>query len=919
MARRDEDDRPSPESLLREAGETDGRGRLKIFLGAYPGVGKTYGMLQAAQERRREGLDVVVGVVETHGRLETEALLRGLEQIPRRRISYRGRVLQEMDTEALIWRKPALAIVDELAHSNVPGSRHEKRWQDVEELLDAGTDVYTTLNIQHLESLNDIVQRIAGVQVSETVPNHVLDLANEIELVDLPPDDLLQRLREGKVYAPRQVEQASRNFFNKGNLTALRELAMRVASERIDAQLLDHMSRHAVPGPWPTRDRVLLAIDDSTMAKQLVRAARRMAERQRVPWIAVHVTTAQDYGGRGGTGESADEALRLAETLGAEVVTLYTESNVADELLAFARKRNVTRIVVGHRQRERWRVWLRPDLARRLLDAAGFEVVVIGAQQTKPGRRQLPARPASRPVDWRGYLMAACVLAVAGALAWPVYMYLPLPNVSLVFTLGVLIVAIRYGLWPSVFASVLGFLIYNFFYTVPYYTFTVFRQDELFTILFFLIVSVLVGNLAARLRRQMQAMQVAVQRTNTLLEFSRKIAAAASLDDVLWAAGYHVASTMGGRVLVLLPDADGRVEVAAGYPPEDQLDLKDRSAAEWAWEKGRPAGRYSDTLPSADWLFVPLKSKDKMLGLLGVAFDDHQSRLTLDERKLLNALADQIAVALERSQMAASIEEARLISESEQLRSALLSSVSHDLRTPLVSIIGSATSLKAYRSQLSERDQSELLRTILEQGQRLSRFVENLLNTVRMSHGGLRLQRHWADLSEIIGRAAENVGSGRAAGRLSFDLPEDLPAVRLDPVLMEQVLINLLDNALKYTGESGVVGIAARQTNGVLEIAISDQGPGIPPGERDRVFDQFVRLGSDDGRPAGTGLGLSICRGILQAHGGTIAVEGGPGGRGTTVRVRIPVDPMPDPAAESSGQEQGTDMPAASTGGTGHG
>lgn len=895
MSRRDDDDRPSPESLLQEAGQDDGRGRLKIFLGAYPGVGKTYGMLQAAQERRREGVDIVVGVVETHGRQETEAMVRGLEQIPRRRMPYRGRVLMEMDIEALLWRKPALAIVDELAHSNVPGSRHDKRWQDVAELLEAGIDVFTTLNIQHLESLNDVVQRISGIQVDETVPDNVLDLASEIELVDLPPDDLLQRLQEGKVYAAPQIEQARRNFFNKGNLTALRELAMRLASERIDGQLLDHMARHAVPGPWPTRDRVLICVDDTLVAKQLVRSTRRMAERQRVPWIAVHVTTASDYVTRHGTGERADEALRLAESLGAEVVTLYAESDVVGELLTYAHKRNVTRIVVGRQKRGGWRAWFKPDFARRLIEAAGdFEVVVVGAQKPRRPPRQLPAQPEARRVNWLDYLASTIIVAFAGLLSWPVYSVLPLPNVSLVFTLAVLIVAIRCGLWPSVYASVLGFLVYNFFYTVPYYTFTVFRQDELFTIVFFLVTSVLVGNLAARLRRQIRAMQVAVRRTNTLLEFSRKIAAAGSLDDVLWAAVYHVAATLDCRSLVLMPDTKGRIDIAAGYPPEDHLDFKDQSAAEWAWNNGRPAGRASDTLPSADWLFVPLKSKDATIGLLGVAFENRPRSLTLEQRKMLNALADQVAVAIERSQMAASIEEQRLISESEQLRSTLLSSISHDLRTPLVSIIGSATTLKTYRNQISERDQNELIRTILEQGERLSRFVENLLNMVRMSHGGLRLQRDWCDVSDIIGRAAANIGSERATGRVSFDLPEDLPSIRADPVLMEQVFINLLDNALKHSGEEGVVNVGARQTDAQLEITVSDDGPGIPAEKRDEVFEQFVRLGTTDGRPAGTGLGLSICRGIVVAHGGTIVAEAGPGGRGTTIRVCLPLDPAPD-------------------------
>ena len=523
----EDEGRPAPEALLEEA-KKEGRGRLKIFLGAYPGVGKTYAMLEAARERRKEGTDVVIGIVETHGRAETEALLRGFEILPRRKLAYRGRVFAEMDLDALLWRKPQLAIVDELAHTNVEGSRHVKRHQDVEELLAAGIDVFTTLNVQHIESLNDIVERISRVRVRETLPDKVLELADEIELVDLPPEDLIQRLREGKVYVRDQVARAIQHFFSKGNLTALRELAMRVAAERVDAQMTAYMRAHAIAGPWPTQDRLLVCINESAVASKLVRTARRMAERARMPWIAVNVHTARHDTLPDDAKDRIAEALRLAESLGGEAVTLHAESDVVKELLTFAQSRNVTRILLGRPRRRRWSGWLKEHVTDRLLNDPGqFEITVVAPAGEVAPDQVIQASPLELKPDFRAFAWATFAVLVAVVISHVADRFLPLANLSLIFLMAVLVVAIRFGLWPSVYTSLLSFFVYNFFFTEPHYTFLVERREDILTVVFFLVVAVIVGNLAARLKAQVEAMRQITRRTANLYDFSRRIAGAA--------------------------------------------------------------------------------------------------------------------------------------------------------------------------------------------------------------------------------------------------------------------------------------------------------------------------------------------------------------------------------------------------------
>jgi two-component system sensor histidine kinase KdpD len=886
------DKRPAPEDLLEEA-KRERRGKLKIFLGAYPGVGKTFAMLQAAQTHLADSMDVVVGIVETHGRAETEALLRGLEIIPRQQIFYRGRYFGEMDIDAVLKRKPKLVLVDELAHTNIPGSRHEKRYQDVEDLLAAGINVYTTLNIQHIESLNDVVARIARIQVRETLPDKILELASEIELIDLPPDDLVQRLRQGKVYMPEQAGRAISHFFSKGNLTALRELAMRIAAERVDAQMVHYMRAHAIPGPWPAQDRILICLNESPISKRLVRTARRMAERQRIPWIALYVRTPHYESLPEAAKDRIAEAMRLAERLEGEVVTIDVESRVADEIIAYAQKRNVTRLLIGRQRPRRWTGWLRETVAQELLrKATRFELTIISPEDEDARKDVIAGGFLAAFGDWNEYALAAGGVGLAAAAAYAVSLVLPLPNIPLVFMTAVILVAIYLGRGPSILASVLSFFAYNIFFTKPYYNFAGFRRDDLLTIVFFLLVSVIVGNLAARLKVQIHSMRQSAQRTANLYEFSRKIAAAASLEDVLWAAVHHVASTLQSSSLVLLPQKDGRLQIAAGYPPEDQLALKDWGAAEWAWEHAQPAGWKSDTLPAADWLFLPMKTRRGTVGLLGVSFKDRQRPLAPDQWRLLETLVDQVAVAVERTNLASDIEEARLLTETEQLRSALLSSVSHDLRTPLVSILGSATTL-ARMDNLNETSRKELVTTILDESERLNRFVQNLLDMTRLGYGALQPKREWYDLREIAGRAMKQLSKGLAKRKVSVDIQASLPLVHVDPVLMEQVFVNVLDNAIKYTAEGGEIAIEAMRSGEDLIIRLSDDGVGIPPEAREAVFDIFYRVRAKDSQVAGTGLGLSICRGIIEAHGGRITAKDSPYRNGITIEISLALGEAP--------------------------
>lgn len=882
----DTESRPSPDALLTQAAR-EGRGRLKLFLGAAPGVGKTWAMLDDAQRKQAEGVDVLAALIETHGRAETQAKLAGLPQLPRKPVLYRNRAMTEMDLDGLLARRPALALIDELAHSNAEGSRHEKRWQDVEEVLAAGIDVYTTLNIQHIETLNETVARITGVRVRETVPDGVMGLADEIELVDLPPDELVERLKQGKVYPADQAARALGSFFVKGNLTALRELAMRTAADRVDAQLREHMAANAIEGPWPTQERILVCVNESPASREAIRLAKRSADRARADWIALNVASTRSEALPEADKDRLAATLRLAERLGAELATLEAERDVAEAILAVARDRNVARIVIGRpRRRSIWNRLTTEDVAGALLRRAGpYEVTIASEPDEKAPKAGLPLpRPTREPLAWAEALVA---VATASACAFAAERLFPVASLSVIYMTAVVVVASRRGLGPALAAAILGFLAYNYLFTEPRFTFQVSRRGELLTLGLFLVASLITGNLAARLRARVEAQATIAERTNKLYDFSRRVASAATADEVIWASVSHVATTLHCEVVLLMPRA-GDLRVVGGFPPEDRLEVRDQSAAQFAWDRGEAAGRGSDTLPTARWFFLPLATAERRLGVLGIAFEDDRS-LARTDRRLLEALVDQIALALERLRLTEDLAATELAAETERLRTALLNSVSHDLRTPLVTIIGAAGSLADPATGLSPAAQRDLAENIREEGERLDRYVQNLLDMTRLGHGALKPRLAPLDLAELVGSARQRMRGVLRAHVLRVDLPDALPLVLADGVLLEQVLVNILDNAGKYAPAGSEILVSARRAGARAELAIADHGPGIPAVDQSRVFDMFYRVAGGDRQRAGTGLGLAICKGLTEAMGGTIRAETGwPDGSGTRIVLSLP-------------------------------
>jgi two-component system sensor histidine kinase KdpD len=898
MALPEADDRaqqPSPDALLEAAGR-EHRGRLKIFLGAAPGVGKTYEMLQAARARRAEGIDVVIGVLETHGRKETEALMAGLEVIPRRRTEYKGRVLDEMDIDAVLARRPKLVLVDELAHTNAPGSRHPKRYLDVEELIAAGIDVYTTLNIQHVESLNDVVAQITRIRVRETLPDSVLDKADEIELVDLTPDDLIQRLQDGKVYVPHQAARALKHYFSPGNLTALRELALRRTAQRVDDQMLTYMRAHAIPGPWAAGDRLLVCVSESPAALSLVRHARRVADRLGARWTAIYIETTRYHHLSESERDRIAESLRLAEKLGAETLTIPGR-RIADELITYAQTNNVTQIIIGKSHRSRWFELLHGSVVHELVRSAGHITVQVIAGEAGPlgsGDKPVSTVEQTQSLDLLPYLTSAGFVAAALGIGLGLKQFLAVSSISLVFLTAILGSAVRYGLLPSLFACIVSVLAYNFFFLPPLYTFTIADPENVVTLFFFLVVAIITSNLTAGMRSQAVTARSRAKTTAELYAFSRKLAGIVGLDDLLWATSYQIASMLRVRVVILLPEGDreddgGELVVRGGYPPEDELDTADLAAARWSWDHNRPAGRGADTLPGAKRLFLPLRTGRGTIGVLGIDRDAPGPLLTPDEQRLLDALADQAAVAIERINLVADVDEVRVLAATERLRSALLTSISHDLRTPLASILGSVTSLRSYGDLYDQHERDELIATIQEEAERLNRFVTNLLDMTRLEAGVLETKSAMIDLSEVVGTALQRAARVLENHRVTVELEPDLPMVRVDFVLFEQVLFNLLDNAGKYAPAGSAITLRARRQGDSLVIEILDEGGGIPPEHLAHIFEKFYRIRRADRQRAGTGLGLAICRGFVEAMGGTVVAGNREDRAGAVFTITLPV------------------------------
>ncbi len=893
---RESDQRPSPDALLKEA-QRESRGQLKIFLGAAPGVGKTYEMLASGRTRLKDGADVVIGVVETHGRKETQALVEGFEIIPRRKAPYKGRQLEEMDLDAILARKPDLVLVDELAHTNAPDSRHAKRYMDVEELLAAGIDVYSTLNIQHVESLNDVVAQITRIRVRETVPDAIIDRADEIEVIDITPSDLIQRLHDGKVYFPDTARRAVDNYFSPGNLTALRELALRRTAQRVDEQLLSHMRAHAISGPWAAGERVLVCISEDERCAALVRYAKRLADRLRAPWVALYVETQRSFQLGDADRDRIAEVLRLAERLGAEAVTVPGGAHIADDVLAYARSANVTQIVIGKSDRSRWFEILHGSVVHDLVRRSGnISVHVIAGDAGQPASEEARAAvpvPVRREV--RAYAEGAFLVAVATLIGLALQRLLGLQNVALVFLTAVLVSAVRSGLWPALATSLAAMLAFNFFFIPPLYTFTIADPENVIALFFFLVVAAIASNLTARVRGQALAARARAKTTEDLYLFSKKLAGAVSLDDLLWATAFQIASMLKVRVVMLLPE-DGALTVKAGYPPEDAIDAADLAAANWTYENNRPAGRGADTLPGARRLFLPMHTGRGAVGVVGIDKDKDGPALSPEERRLLDALADQAALAVERANLVSDVEKARLDAETDRLRSALLTSISHDLKTPLASILGAAGTLKSFAAALSEDQRGEMLATIEEEALRLNRFIANLLDMTRLESGAIVPNAMPNDLAEIVGSAMRRAASILKDHRVEIDLAPDLPMVNVDPVLFEQALFNLLDNAAKYAPAGSLVSLhgwaQGGQEGGRVTLQVLDEGPGIPPEDVEKVFDKFFRARKQDQVRAGTGLGLAICRGFIEAMGGAITVANRADSAGAVFTIDLPAQAL---------------------------
>jgi two-component system sensor histidine kinase KdpD len=892
--RRDPEQRPSPEALL-EAARRDDRstGRLKIFLGAAPGVGKTYEMLQSAHARLKAGADIVVGFVETHGRAETEALLRGLEVIPRKRIEYREQTLEEMDLDAVIARRPQIVLVDELAHTNAPGSRHPKRYLDVEELLSHGIDVYTAVNVQHIESLNDVVAQITHVRVRETVPDSVMDRADAIELIDLTPDDLIQRLKEGKVYVPKQAERALEHYFSPGNLTALRELALRRTAESVDEQLLTHMRANAIAGPWAAGERILVCISEDPRAAGLVRYTKRLADRVHAPWTAISLETRRSLQLSEAQRDRLADTLRLAESLGGEAITIpAVQRRIADDIVNFAQANNVTQIIIGKSTRSRWFEIMQGSVVHDLVRRAGnISVNVIKGDELPSealAKSAVQTAVRAEPFNPRPYVMALLILAIGLGAAALIKPHFGIENVDLVFLTAVVVVAVRYGLWPSLLTSLIASLAYNFFFLPPIYTFTITDPTNVIAFFFFMLIATLVSNVAARVRTQADTAISRIRSTEQLYAFSRKLAGTGTLDDVLWASAYQTALMLGVRVVLLLPE-DGVLTVKAGYPPEDELDKADLAAANWAWSNDRPAGRGSDTLPGAKRLFLPMRTGRGLIGVIGIDDDRSGPLLTPDQRRLLDALVDQGALAIERVLLVEDMDRVKRSVESERLRSALLTSISHDLKTPLASVLGSASTMRDLGSSLSENEKRDLLATVIDESERLNRFIANLLDMTRLESGAVVPNTALHDVGEIVGSALRRAGKILAGHKVSLQLDADLPMLKLDAVLFEQVIFNLLDNAAKYAPAGTTISIRSFRDRETVSLQVADEGEGIPADELESVFDKFYRAQKGDHVRPGTGLGLAISRGFIEAMEGRITAANRSDRSGAVITVRLPI------------------------------
>ena len=885
--------RPDPDQLLARVQADEARakrGRLRIFFGASAGVGKTYAMLEAARSVKAAGTDVVVGYLQPHGRVETERLLEGLERMPTLPVRYHGIVRLEFDLDAALARRPATLLVDELAHSNLvggePAPRHPKRWQDVEELLDAGISVWTTVNVQHLESLNDLVTQITGVRQRETLPDGVFDEANEIELIDLPPDDLIARLRAGKIYIADQAASAVERFFRTSNLLALRELALRRVADRVEAAaraLPVDRTRARLAG-----DRVLVAVGPDSQAEQLVRAGKRLADALDADWTVVYVETPRLLRLSDAERNRRIDVLRLAESLGAETVTLDGPT-AAGTILEYASTRNATRVIVGAPKRRGWRAWVRPSTSTQLIQhAKGFDVTAVALpDRLQEGTAAAKGAVADRlPVRWKRYGWALATTALCTAVAFALYARFDLSNLVMVYLLGVTVAGLRFGRGPSVVTSILNVAAFDFFFVPPRFSFAVTDVQYLLTFAVMLTIALVIANLVASVRQQTRVAGARERRTALLYAMSRELAATRGISSMARLAVRHVAEVFQCDAVVLLPDALGRLR----YPRDPPLDRSFRSSdlaiAQWVLDHGRKAGLGTDTLPAARGLYVPLSDDRERLGVLAVLPTNPRRVLLPEQLHLLETFAGQIGLALERARLAETAEGARLAAERESLRNTLLASISHDLRTPLAVLAGAGSMLAEHGADLDAGTRVQLARSIEAKAREMSELVSNVLDLTRFESGQVALRRDWQTVDDLVGVALRGMDAKLAGYPVEIRLPADLPPVWVDAALVVQVFSNLFDNICKYTPVGTRVQVSANQDGAFVRVLVDDDGPGLPPGDPARLFDKFQR-GTEEGAIVGVGLGLAICQAIIRAHGGQIEVHGRPSG-GARVEFTLP-------------------------------
>jgi len=859
------DERPDPDQLLDRLRSEEAkakRGKLKIFFGASAGVGKTYAMLGVARDQLLKNVDVLVGVVETHGRMETEVMADGLERLPLREIVHHNRTLREFDLDAALARKPAIILMDELAHSNIAGSRHPKRWQDVEELLAAGIDVYSTLNVQHLETLNDVVSGITGIRVWETVPDRIFDQADEVVVVDFPPDELLERLRQGKVYMPQQARTAAKNFFRKGNLLALRELALRRTADRVDGEMQAYRGHSATAPVWRNRESLLACVEPGERGEKVVRTCARLAAQFDVSWHAVHV---EDPATNEAQHQSVLQVLKLAQSLGATTAMLSATA-AAPALVRYAREHNLSRLVIG-RPARRWRWPGQKSLGDAIeAEVDDIDVLRVALPKTvaqKSARPDVPAAP--NRIAWKGYAAALALCTLMTILATPLRGVLELTNIVMLFLLAVVGVALLYGRGPAIFAAFIGVGLFDFFFVPPRLSFTVSDVQYLLTFAVMLVVALVVGQLTAGLKVQVQAVTDREQRVSGLYEMSRDLSSALMVEQVAEIGSRFLAAEFGVKTAVLVTDEHDQLIALPGATTE-----VDRGVAQWAFDRGEAAGRGTDTLPASKCLVLPLKATMRLRGVMAVE-PTGSGLLPPEQRRLLDTCASLMAISIERIHYIDVAQKTTVQMESERLRNSLLSAISHDLRTPLASLVGLADTLQLTKPPPTDQQQ-ELVLAMRNSAMRMNALVNNLLDMARLESGAVQLNRQWQPLEEVVGSALAACTSILEGRPIKVRLSPDLPLLNLDAVLIERVLVNLLENAGKYTPAGSPIEIDAQRENDSVVMTLNDRGPGLPLGREEAIFEKFER-GNREGTTTGVGLGLAICRAIMQAHGGSIRGE----------------------------------------------